>query len=394
MDKWLWIQACDTLFFRDSRPFLGGGSNLARSLYPPTPHTIQGALRSAVLAASGVSWEAYRAQGVGSETLIAQIGHPALCGAASLGELSLRGLFVGRMEAGHVTPYVPLPADVRRTKAGSPEYFSLRPRRIVEGSVVWPAGRKLFPLWPPVMGATETPEDPYLLSQQALRAYLDGRSFCPRPRREFVEGELRTGIAIDYDRRSPKESMLYQVEMARPEKDVGFVMGLSGLPDLPDEGLLRLGGEGRGAHYHELCAIECGTFEALSLLAQPTCQFKVVLLTPAWFSGGWEPGDGDEGWSTLFGQPTKLIAAALGRPEPIGGWDLMAGGGHGWHKPLRAHAPAGSVYLFETTEPIRQIPACLTQTPKKEPPYDRLGFGQVAAGSWDWIQSKGDQDVS
>lgn len=44
------IQALDTLFFRDGKPFDMGDDNWAEGIFPPPPSVIYGALRSAYFA--------------------------------------------------------------------------------------------------------------------------------------------------------------------------------------------------------------------------------------------------------------------------------------------------------------------------------------------------------
>jgi CRISPR-associated protein Cmr3 len=61
---------------------------------------------------------------------------------------------------------------------------------------------------------------------------------------------------------------------------------------------------------------------------------RVLLLTPALFAEGAVPGE-------IAG--ARVIAAAVGRPQTISGWDMAAGG----PKPTRRMAPAGSVYWVD-----------------------------------------------
>ena len=74
---------------------------------------------------------------------------------------------------------------------------------------------------------------------------------------------------------------------------------------------------------------------------------RMVLATPAIFSGGWKPGwlNGD-----LIGTPPgtelklKLAGVCIGRWQAVSGWSLAHPRGP---KPIRRMVPAGGVYFFE-----------------------------------------------
>jgi CRISPR-associated protein Cmr3 len=93
----LFIDPLDVLFFRDGQPFVAGESHMAQSLFPPTALTFQGAIRSAILTASGISVDRFRmaqqsAHDPEAQELIEEIG-----GATSFGLLRLRGPFIASM---------------------------------------------------------------------------------------------------------------------------------------------------------------------------------------------------------------------------------------------------------------------------------------------------------
>ena len=148
---------------------------------------------------------------------------------------------------------------------------------------------------------------------------------------------------------------------------------------------MSLGGEARSAYYRIVPDKQAKASDALIECTDRMPRFKVLLLTPAYFGGGWQPEDGDDGWCLLLDRKVRLVAAAIGRPLPIGGWDLAARGGRGWHKPLRSYVPAGSVYFFEADSPVEPPGGPVTQTPVGELPLDRLGFGQMVVGKWEWL---------
>ncbi len=383
--SWMLIEPSDVWSFRDGKPMLTGGGYITHSLFPPAPLTVQGAIRSLILGHSDVEWAAFREQSTSKARDLGQvIGYPAQGERkASLGAFALRGPFLARLEQGKWLRYVPLPADVRRTKERAPRYFSLQPARRQDFESSWPASN-LRPLWPYQEDGIEGIDERLWLSERSLDDYLHMRPFDVLPTRDLFDTEPRLGIALDYSQRRPLQGMLYQIEFVRPRDQVGLLVWLSDSVDLPSpQGVLRLGGEGRSAHYRALTDEEA---KADAGLNQVPSRFKMVFLTPTYFDGGWQPTGGDAGWSDLIGVPVQLVSAALGRPQRIGGWDIAARGGRGWHKPIRAFVPAGSVYFFEADQPPELPLGSICQTPTDQDlPLDRLGFGQVAIGTWEWL---------
>lgn len=130
---------------------------------------------------------------------------------------------------------------------------------------------------------------------------------------------------------------------------------------------MRVGGEGHGARFE--CADMPGWPSPPSPL--PRC-FKVYLATPAYFEEGWKPTD----WSRFFDGRVELVAAAVGRYETLGGFDVA----RGTHKPARRYVPAGSVYFFEcqgeTTLRTDLTNQALTDDGAE------IGFGQILIGRW------------
>jgi CRISPR-associated protein Cmr3 len=107
---------------------------------------------------------------------------------------------------------------------------------------------------------------------------------------------------------------------------------------------------------------------------------RVLLLTPAYFRDGWKP-------SFLLAERhrarVQLIAAAVGRPQVVSGWDYAIGG----PKPSRRLAPAGSVYFLKLEGDIKNW---CQQTwwhniSDEEPNFAarKDGFGLCVLGAWD-----------
>src|SRR5690606_13934978 len=100
---------------------------------------------------------------------------------------------------------------------------------------------------------------------------------------------------------------------------------------LVKEGWLNVGGERRVAFFKEEDSYEV----SLPKITQPIC--KIYLSTPAIFKDGWKPQE------LLNKYGLTLVAAAIGRSQPIGGWDLDK-----WEpKPMVQTVSAGSVYFVQ-----------------------------------------------
>lgn len=382
--SWFFVEPGDVWTFRNARVVLGGGS-IATSIFPPTPLTVQGALRSLILSASGVDWVDFRQQATSEAQEIGKIiGYPSWQGRdPSLGKFSMAGPFLARAEGGRIVCYTPLPADVRCTKERDRRCFTLQPSREVAFATNWPAAN-LFPLWTKEKAESEKPKLSEWLSERSLRAYLEGKGFAGLPAKALFVSEERLGIALDYSRRRPIESMLYQSEFIRPLEGVGLLFWLDEALSLPqEEGVLRLGGAGRPAYYRKVTA---PAMVSLRDGQSKVTRFKIIFRTLAYFDGGWQPSPENGGWQALLGVDARLVAAAMGRPQRMGGWDVAGRSGKGLARPMYPYVPAGSVYFFESDQPVAPPQGPISQTPAGGScPLTDLGFGQIAVGTWEWL---------
>jgi CRISPR-associated protein Cmr3 len=222
------------------------------------------------------------------------------------------------------------------------------------------------------------------LPESEWERYLQGQA----PEQVVTSGKLftfepRFGIAIDADKGTTQEAMLYQARFVRLKKETALWAEVDGV-SLKKEGFLRLGGEGRAAVYEALSQQESLRPLSQFNFASNSNRFKVVLVTPAWFSGGWQPKDGD--WSKVFGASVQLVGAAIPRPLLLGGFDVAKG----VPKPMRAFVPAGAVYFFKADEPV-QFPDdfAFTETPDEVSrqndnanAWAQIGLGAVLIGVW------------
>lgn len=376
---WIFIEPSDVWLFRNGRPFSAGEGHVARSLFPPSPLTVQGALRSLILGHSNVDWSDFRDQnGSAAKTVAEKIGHPLKKDTASpLGSFGMGGPFLACRQQDKITRFTPLPSNVRRVK-GTERYVQLIPTRGINFETNWPVHLPNWaPLWSPEEADLGKTEGEPWLSESDLHNYLNNETFAVTERDELFTSEPRFGIGLDYVTGRPEESLLYQAEFIRPNTDVGLLIQLKESFDLPSKtGILQLGGEARAARYREVASSNLNINAGLT---EPAQRLKVVFLTPAYFNEGWLPANQD--WSPFFGGASvRLVAASIGTPTLVGGWDVA----RREPKCMRSYVPAGSVYFFESDSPLLPPNEPITETPPDDLDRGRLGFGQIAVGTWDW----------
>ena len=120
-----------------------------------------------------------------------------------------------------------------------------------------------------------------------------------------------------------------------------------------------------------IARLDRGPLDGWAPPALPQARARVVLLTPALFAEGAVP-------QQIRG--AQVVAAAVGRPQPISGWDMAARG----PKPTRRMAPAGSVYWVDLTgqDPAEWARRVHLKGICSDEQDSRDGFGLAAVGVW------------
>lgn len=352
----LFLEPVDVWLFRDGKPFDALSDHRARSLFPPYPTVIQGAIRSHHLVIKGVDLRnrAAIAGAVGT--------------AEDFGPLRLRGPFIARKENGKITRYFPVPADADLDKKTG-TYRLLRPllRRGASYVLTNAPDDLSMLLWP--QKASHKEGSDHWLTEADLLQLLSGDPVTGIQSEELFLRESRFGIGRDDATRTTQEGALYEVEFIRPRPGVGLWVQVEGYEGWPQSGTMRIGGEGRGAHFTQMTP-SLGWPQPPDPLPE---QFKVYFASPAYFKDGWKPRGG---WPKFFEGEVKLLAVALNRYETIGGFDWASGS----QKPARRYVPAGSVYYFTHTSSARLksnlINNAITEL------WPEIGFGQVIISEW------------
>lgn len=332
------IEPLDVLFLRGNKLFGDPGSH-GESLVPPWPSAAAGALRSHLLAQDGTDLAAF-AKG--------HITHPSLGTPTAPGPFALTAFTLARhLTDGTLQTLHALPGDLVVTdKVSDKKHIqSLHPQTPHSGLFSSSAFAQM-----PVLAETERRKatSGLWLSQQGWQRYLNGQ--LPNAEHDLVNtSELwaidsRVGIGLNADTRSADDGKLFTTQAVAFKPGVGFVASVCGAT-LPEQGTLRLGGDGRAASSQSV-AHQSPQTDLQAIASQGRC--RVVLSTPGLFTKGWLPNgfqreaDGHH-WLTLQGVRARLVCATVPRSETISGWDLA----HWQPKAALRSAPSGSVYWLD-----------------------------------------------
>jgi len=314
MIDWYSFRPQDTLFFRGAEPAVMGESHAASMIFPPPAHTIAGALRTAVLSQHGIEYHRY------NEGKLDPQDESALSVIGKSGEESPFSI-LGPFFLQDNKLWVPCPYIWFAEKCEKPP-SRLHKRKIVISSPVgkttllktgaakhlfWAKGHNLESLGGGWVCVDE------LCSPAEEKTILEGVV--------FFTSEIHTGIALDVKdkRRTAREGHLYSFAHARLKEGVSLAFGVTKRLPITETGVLKLGAEQR-----------FGEYQLLSGIAFPEGKSR-LFMTLSILPGGNE---------------ANSCCVATGRPLYYGGWDLH----RGFHKPMKAYFPAGSVFNKQINE--------------------------------------------
>ncbi len=338
MNEYLFIEPIDVLYLRGNRLFGDPGAH-GEALMPPWPSLPAGAIRSRMLADSGTDLAAFaRSQAVPEGRLGVCIGTPDQPGTFCIKCFSLGY----KKQDGTVKPYIPLPNDLIADKTN---INYLRPCQF-HPDLALSCELPLVPVL--CRDKPEKPQEGFWLNYDGIAAYLAGDPLtfdhtCNQ--KDLWKNDPRLGIALDPATRTAAEGRIYTTETVALKKGTGFLVSVGGVEDcLPEGGLLRFGGDGRGAEV-SLCRVSYPEPPWERIAAEK--KFRLVLSTPGIFDHGWRlPGLSQENDKLILhaGKFTaRFVSATVNRFEVVSGWDLAR------KRPKTAQrvVPVGSVYWFD-----------------------------------------------
>lgn len=366
----LFIEPTETLLFRKGRSFEAGDGNFAESMFPPTPETIQGALRAAIAAQSnpnGTLAEAFeRRNGNEENDLVRLIGNREY-----YGRFRITGFTLGqRKKNGKITRLFPSPANLLRDGKALIQLLPQKETGVVSNLPDDINQGEIRYLLPPKNSDIKNKLKPLegWITESGLQKLLRHRTLPKEDEiisnHQIYEFESRVGIGMENSTKTTKEGLLYSAQMVRMKPDFGFVVdihlskdagsaknsereieliddtkSLAALESYLHKSWLTLGGERRTAYVEVL--EDSQQPKESPLLEQDRKGNMLYLATPTYFSQGWLP----DHWP----QNATLVSAALNHYQPIGGWKLEPGHYGGASKDMRRCVPAGSIYFFKET---------------------------------------------
>ncbi len=379
--KRLCLTPLDTLFFRESRPFDTIGGTELISVFPPSPRTVLGALRTAIGDALGADWNQFRDNVdyalPDGRKLREMIGY-----ADNLGNLSLDGLCLSL----NGERLYPLPLFLmHREEKGQNLLARLRIGTAMETHI----GRVYLPEIPERAKGYRSIKGAWLTRsglEKILMGSLPGIKEL-HTEQTLLSREPRLGIARDNSTRTVENSLLYQTCHIRPKSGLAIEVDISGLNGVEIENrIVRLGGEGRIAAISSLGLPKPPAKPEVNKTA--TQGLILILLSPARFKneeGNWLPEGfklkelkGVHVWQGVIeGIALTLHAAVLGKAQREGGWNMLK------RKPrdVQSLIPSGSSYYCAVDD--GNIAKAIDVLQGKYIGEDRkFGRGVIACGLW------------
>ncbi len=330
------LEAIDTLFFRDGKPFGNSDDNWAESLNFPSLSVIYGAIRSAYFSQNNLDFSLSNTDKDVTKNL------------------KINGVYFYDTNKQKLIFKIPQDLYIYNEKL---KFFDLKENFSTSNNLDF-----IF----------EAEDDDIekrdvFISKLSFKKYLKGKDgFSFEEISDYILTESKIGIGLNKSIKNVEEGKIYRVG-AKRYTNLSLIVDFEGI-ELKKKGLLRLGGEGKAVSYEEFNELDIPKIDKMS-----GDIFKMYLLTPAIFKNGWYPDFLNENFEgKINGVRIKLIAASLGKSEYIGGWDMK----HNSPKSMYKAVPAGSVYYFRVLdgkkEDILKIDNIIDN---KE--YKKQGFGKV-----------------
>jgi CRISPR-associated protein Cmr3 len=383
MKTWI-IEPRDPLIARDGRPFTADPGARAKSLLFPFPSTTTGTVRTRYGFTQGDFNDPTQ-----KADLIAKVKG-----------LGVKGpLLVELTGDSEIKDWLlPAPADAVLFEAGAEQahFKQLVPLSLPEGARtdlpddLRPVG---FASYAEVSKRKPHKDAPRFWRKEHFLKWLENPQdqliAINEPGHSGPTAESRVHVGINPDTQAAIDGALYQtsgLEFTHKlnEKPLRLALAVMTSVDLPT-GFAPLGGEQRLSHWRassQAFPDACPAGIRNAIKQNNAC--RVVLLTPAHFAAGFRP---DWLLQSRHGISPQLIAAAVGRPQVVSGWDYELRR----PKPTRRLAPAGSVYFLKLDDSgdidqwIDTIwMNCVSDDDEGgNPAQTRLdGFGLAALGTW------------
>lgn len=355
------IEPVDSLFFRDGSPYnMDETQTDVKSIFPPTPYTLVGALRASM--ARDMGW----VSGDWSEEIKHELGD-----GKNLGRLNFFGPYILRDDE----PIFKVPRSLMGKKSEDNTQWTNIGNLVPGDPIVSDMGRDMR--YPSMRGnEVDMKNISGFVSKKVMQKILwsdDLEDIEIISDDDVYQFEFNVGIKRDDDLRVD-DGGLFSRRFVRLNEGSKIVDGEKGAISLLNGidgtdrvvfGPIMLGGESKAAFVEKIDSFSLPKpYDDVGIMNQ----FIAVLITPARFSN-LSPGEQVEG----LPHDAKLVSVCADRPQMIGGWDHNKG-----PQPLKAYMRAGSVLFMESEEGIDPKKLNGTKIGKDT----EFGFGQILTGKW------------
>ncbi len=371
--KRLFVEPTDVLIFRTERPFTARETHVAKTGVI-SPLTFEGAIKSKIFSEfckrKGYLPKDFQRSKRRNETpedfertkeelirfvkqqmekdkelkeLLEVIGYSPL---EFQSKLNVLGVFFAKK--GEFMEYFHIPNDIVRKDKKNGKIVKLQPKESFQFK--W-TDKKICV---GITNCSQVKNIDGLMDFNDLRVYLNGGYPKPKRIKYKSEGlnkpyfkEIRSGIELEKSKKKTVEGALYTAEFLRLIENWGFVVWYENLGSiLPLEGLIKLGGEGKGAILQTIEDRKMDWGDLIKRINEDK-KFKLYLATPSYFNGCVPPiGKLEEALRVKL----ELVAAFPGKPIYIGGYDFALNK----EKPLRRWVNAGAVYYYKFKGEIKE----------------------------------------
>jgi len=328
----------DTLFFRGGEPMEIGESHFQTSIFPPSPETLIGAIRTLIIVRnSNGDFEGYKTHKYKEHLWYKEIGFETLPDT-----FSFIGPFLMKDNKLLLSPPSNLFTTIDKNKftIAAPRYFEGVKHFSSLKNIMWIDKHDDVDSseWKPVEGH---------ITIEGMKKYLKGSIDSIDYDSDFIqttdifEDEQRTGIALEQGLRTVRLGHLYMTCHKRFKEDAGMIFFLNGVSSFPNSDIIQLGGENRTVIYEKVDDIDMPSFKRNVDFLVTTMPFKVNKV----INGIPIPEFLDDDFNVVLpgGVKSKLMSYAVNRPLFFGGWDMA----RNKSKNMIQYLPAGSVFYFE-----------------------------------------------
>jgi hypothetical protein len=389
------VEPAETLMFGQPRSFAAGEGHHSRSVFPPSPFTFQGLIRTRLLhgARPAIDLEASASR----EEIASLIGPPDHLPRG----WQITGPYPAQRRRGEnnddvwIEPWVPAPRFLLRTERG--EILPARPTSRAHTSLS-DLGENPVLFGRPEKGAFRALSGwvaPAALKQaltladhEGALAWAEGQ-WTHEALPPFVCQEFQPGLAIDRGRATASHGLLYFLEALRFSTGSGLLGGFSAsLPDRLDaraleEGADLFGRKGRLVSFHEADGLDPDWENIMAgrhlpeEVSEEDC-FWLVALTPVRLENALRlsPREALPGGVRL-----ETLAALTAPPLALGGFSLAESRA----RPNRLYVPAGSTWAVRLAGADPAARAAALRVLNNRHPFGdaeeaAMGFGHMVAG--------------